>query len=131
MADAVTTDIVFSGGREYVMHITNLCDGTGESAVTKLDISALLTSAGAAPTAVALLEAKWTVQGFTYITLAWDHTTNDTMLRCAGNDYVTFRDVGGLLDPRSAGATGDIVLTTVGNTAGDTYDITLVFRLKT
>ena len=41
MADAVTSQIIFDGTRTAVMKFTNISDGTGESAVLKVDVSAL------------------------------------------------------------------------------------------
>ena len=41
MADAVTSQTIQDGARHVVMSFTNVSDGTGESAVTKVDVSAL------------------------------------------------------------------------------------------
>ncbi|HCX14412.1 MAG TPA: hypothetical protein DGZ24_03750, partial [Rhodospirillaceae bacterium] len=41
MADVVTTKTIEDGPRTAVMHFTNVSDGTGESAVAKVDVSAL------------------------------------------------------------------------------------------
>jgi hypothetical protein len=41
MADAVTSQTLIDGPTHAVMKFTNLSDGTGESAVTKVDVSAL------------------------------------------------------------------------------------------
>ena len=46
MADAVTSQTILdSGGRDLVMKFTNISDSTGESAVAKIDVSALTSSA--------------------------------------------------------------------------------------
>ena len=45
MADAVTTQTIIDGERNCVMKFTNVSDGTGESAVAKVDVSALATNA--------------------------------------------------------------------------------------
>lgn len=129
MADTVNVQTVFTG-RKHVLHLTNESDGTGESAVTKLDISGLTAPSGGAPTSVTLLEARWAVNSFNYVVLEWDHTTNDEMLVCSGNDYASFEGMGGLHDPGSTGGTGDVVLTTDGGADGASYDITLVFKLE-
>jgi hypothetical protein len=42
MADAVTSQTLVDGERNVVMKFTNLSDGTGEAAVTKVDVSALV-----------------------------------------------------------------------------------------
>ena len=41
MADAVTTQVLQDGERQYIAKFTNLSDGTGESKVTKIDVSTL------------------------------------------------------------------------------------------
>jgi len=41
MADAVTSQTIIDGSSKAVLKFTNVSDGTGESAVTKVDVSAL------------------------------------------------------------------------------------------
>ena len=41
MADAVTSQTIVDGDRYAVIKLTNVSDGTGESAVTKVDVSSL------------------------------------------------------------------------------------------
>ena len=139
MADAVTSNVIMSTPTHYVVHLTNICDTTGESAVAKVDKSGLTAQDGAEPASCDIEQVMWNVQGFTYIALHWAHTSPDVALLLAGSGYNDFRgrDAGvlnfnqtsGLLDPRSSGGTGDITLTTVGDQATDTYDITLWVRL--
>ena len=74
---------------------------------------------------------RWCLQGFTSVRLLWDHDTDDKALELSGSGYEDFRGDSflrtqkGLADPRTAGGTGDILLTTVGAVSGATYDITL------
>jgi len=131
MADTVNTDTIFAGTNRHVIHIQNKSDGTGESAVSKLDISGLIGPNGAAPSKVVLEEVNYNIVGFSSVQLFWDHTANDEMVTLpTGSGYLDFRSVGGKVDPASAGGTGDVLLTTVGASATSTYDITLAFRLK-
>ena len=128
MADTVNTQVVFNGQRRYTVHLTNESDGTGESAVTKVDISTLTDGAGdtATYTTVDLIESS--VWGFNYVALEWAHDTNDEIAVLFGqgvNDWYAF---GGKTDPQSTGGTGDIVLTTDGGADGSGYDITLHLR---
>ena len=46
MADAVTSQIINDnkGAKSILVKLTNISDGTGESAVTKVDVSALAKS---------------------------------------------------------------------------------------
>ena len=46
MADAVTSQTIQDGDRVAVMKFTNISDGSGESAVTKIDVSALQAESG-------------------------------------------------------------------------------------
>ena len=41
MADALTSQVIQDGGRTAVLKFTNVSDGSGESAVKKVDVSAL------------------------------------------------------------------------------------------
>ena len=41
MADAVTTQVLQDGERLYIAKFTNISDGTGETKVTKVDVSGL------------------------------------------------------------------------------------------
>ena len=46
MADTVTTQTIIDGERNCIMKFTNVSDGTGESAVAKVDVSALSSNSG-------------------------------------------------------------------------------------
>ena len=127
MSDAVTTTVTADGPRNYTVHLTNISDGTGESAVKKVDISA--TNVGPnlqdVATSFAIKDITWNVQGMDYVDILWDATTPVVAFICgAGNG---FDDFGGtkLNDPKATGTTGDIKLTTSGAVSGGSYDITL------
>lgn len=144
MADAVTTNVIKDATNHYIVHLTNISDGTGESAVLKVDKSSLLAIDGAEPASLDIDQVRWSIQGFASVRILWDHATDDVALVLSGNGYETFRHLTGndistishfnngdtlesgcLLDPRSAGGTGDILLTTNGGGASSSYDITL------
>ena len=56
MADAVTSQTIQDGERKAVLKFTNASDGTGESAVKKVDVSALESNTrGEACTAVTII----------------------------------------------------------------------------
>ena len=132
MADTVNTNVVFNGNRKYTANFTNVSDGTGETDVVKVDISALIGPDKVnAPTSVVIEQVQWSIQGFSSVRIEWDHTTDDEALVLgAGNGYLDFRSGGGLRDPRSAGGTGDVLFTTASAISGASYDITLFLRLK-
>lgn len=131
MADAVTTEYVYNGRRRKIIHLTNISDGTGESAVAKVDLSAITIGDGVTPTYSTVDMIDYAIQGFTSVRLFWDHTTDDEIaVLPAGVGTVHWSALGGKTDPRTTGGTGDIVLTTAGATSGATYDITIYLRPK-
>lgn len=131
MADTVDTLDIFKGTKKYVVRFTNISDGTGESAVAKVVKAGLTGPTGVAPSKLVVEEIYWSVQGFTSVRLHWNHTAADEIaVLSSGNGYMNPGKAGGLVDPASAGGTGDIQFTTAGAVVGATYDITLVIRLK-
>ena len=42
MADAVTSQTIFDGDKKVIQKFTNISDGTGESEVKKVDVSAMI-----------------------------------------------------------------------------------------
>lgn len=130
MGDTVNTNVIFSGNKRYVAKFTNISDGTGESAVAKVDKSELIGLTGAAPDSLVIEEAEWNVQGFSYVLIAWAHDTDDEAMVLSGSGYKDYRASGGIKDPESTGGTGDIVFTTAGGASGSSYDISLALRLK-
>lgn len=127
-ADAITNTVINASPDNYTVVLTSLSDGTGESAAVKVDLSGLT---GA--TAIAVKNVQWVSQGFTYFTLAWDHTADDVAAQIPNGDGEIDFTGGishiGLVDPDSAGGTGDLVLTTVGHDAGDSYTMVLTLKI--
>lgn len=120
MADTVTSQTLFNGSKRTVRAFTNLSDGTGESAVQKIDISGLT----GAPTKVKIVRVWYCVSGMS-LKILFDHGTDDTSLILQGDGCFDFRDFGGADDPASTGGTGDILFTTTGHTSGDSYTVVL------
>lgn len=125
MADAVTTQIIHDGRRNTVMKFTNISDGTGESDVNKVDVSAL----AGAPTRVAIERIHYTTSGMA-VRIEWDATTDVPAWLCAtdGDGTFDFSHFGGITNDAGTGVTGDVFFTTIGHTAGDTYTIILEMR---
>jgi|TARA_R110000851_G_scaffold55430_1_gene130078 hypothetical protein len=132
MADAVTSQTLIDGGKQAVMKFTNVSDGSGEAAVTKVDVSALGTSVdGDACTAVVIERIWWQCIGMK-VKILWDATTDAFCIELGENqsgdhDYSAF---GGLTNNAGSGKTGDVQFTTVGHTSADTYTIILYMRKK-
>lgn len=136
MADAVAVRTITDNPERIVVHLTNISDGTGESAVAKVDKSAIGAAIGGAEAASLDIErVQWMCDGM-QVRILWDHTTDDVALVLNGVGEMSFvaepgMSMGGggcLRDPRTSGGTGDILLTTSGHTSGDAYDILLWLR---
>jgi hypothetical protein len=128
MADAVTATTVIDGPKSAVIYCTNTSDGTGESAVTKVDVSALSAlQDGTACTGVRIEKITFTNVGMG-VKLLWDASTDviAAELPADYSDTLDYSDISGLPNAAAAGGkTGDIQLTTVGHGSGDTYSIVL------
>ncbi len=130
MADAVTTRVILDAYPHYVVQFTNASDGTGESAVKKIDKSTLAGALGVEPLAVDIEAIQFSVEGFNYITLLWDHGTDDTVAVLSGSNFFDYRGDGLNKDPTPRDSTGDILLTTDGAFDGASYNIILHCRMR-
>jgi len=132
MADAVTSQTLSDGDRTVVMKFTNISDGTGESSVKKVDVSALnANSNGDACTRVSITQVWYDVGGLR-AALEFDASSNVVGLVLGGSaaagttmGYMDFRSFNGIKNNAGSGITGDIDLTTHGHTAHDHYTIIL------
>ena len=129
MADAVSTTTIVDDDKRLVVQLTNLSDSTGESAVTKVDVSGLATRSfdGATCTGVKINKIFHSIVGFTQVQLFWDATTNTVAIALAqdSNGHMDFSTFGGLQNTSGSGKTGDILLTTIGAASNDSYVIVL------
>jgi len=130
MADTVDSIVLESTPKRYIVRLFNVYVDTGESAVVKVDKSGLVASNGLEPRDLIIDEIEWAIQGYSKVTLLWEHDTDDEAVVLTGNGYANYWSSGGLKDPRSSGGTGDIVCTTTGAAAGNSYNITLNCRLQ-
>lgn len=127
MADAVTNTTIYESATDLEIVLTNISDGTGESAVTKVDVSAL----SPACDEVALVRVDYATDGMA-VRLLWDATSDvlAALLPSSQHGHMNFAKGwrGCLRNNAGSGKTGDVQLTTVGATSGDTYWIRLIFR---
>ena len=126
MADAVTSQVVFDCTRTAVMKFTNISDGTGESAVLKVDVSALTGFQGQTCTGVNIVTLDAMTVGMG-VDILWDATTDVICYTIGADQFVSFdfARFGGITNNAGSGKTGDLMFTTVGATAGDRYTIVL------
>ena len=131
MADAVTSQTLFDGDKHVVMKFTNISDGTGESAVKKVDVSALESDInGNTCTSVAIEKIWWQCIGMK-VRLFFDATSDKFIIELGENQsgYHDYSEFGGISNNAAAsGKTGDIDFTTVGHSSADTYTIILKMR---
>lgn len=122
MADAVTTQTIQDGSKVLVQKFTNVSDGTGESAVVKVDVSALSQSSGTPK----IKKCHFSTSGMA-VDIYFDATADVLALTLPENEVGTldFTSFGGIPNNAGAGVTGDISFTTRGHTAGDTYTVIL------
>ena len=130
MADAVTSQTLFDGDTHVVMKFTNISDGTGESAVKKVDVSALESDIyGNTCTSVAIEKIWWQCIGMK-VRLFFDASSDKFIIELGENQsgYHDYSEFGGIKNNAGSGKTGDIDFTTVGHSSADTYTIILKMR---
>ena len=130
MADAVTSQTIQDGEKTAILKFTNVSDGSGESAVKKVDVSALATnSAGQTCTSVSVARIYWVTFGMS-VKLEFDATSNVLLVHLpadsTGDEYYDLFT--GIPNNAGSGVTGDIDLTTAGHSSGDAYTIILVLN---
>ena len=127
MADAVTSQTIIDGSRNCVMKFTNVSDGSGESAVVKVDVSALSpNAAGTSCSEVRVMRITHAIVGMS-VQMLLDATANVLLCDLAesSNGHLNFENFGGIPNNAGSGKTGDILFTTLGHSSGDTYSIIL------
>ena len=129
MADTVTTQTLLDGERLVIQKFTNISDGTGETNVIKVNVSALApNSYGVACTGLKINKI-WSSSHGLEVRILWEATTpflawlipqNTTYYMCFGEHF------GGITNNAGAtGNTGNITFTTSDASAGDMYTIVL------
>jgi hypothetical protein len=131
MADITTVTKISESTREVTFAFQyQYVDGGNESAVSKIDVSALGANAnGDACTGLRILECWWVINAMTVEVLA-DANTDIIVLHLdeGQSGYQDFNIFGGLPSTSTYGAsgTGDIKFTTTGaGAAGDAYQIVI------
>jgi len=114
MADSVAVKTIATGKDKSIFLLTNRSDGSGETGVTKIDISAL----PGAPSRVKISRLEWAVEGMR-VELYFDRSSADRAFICAGQGSL---GIEGIQDD-GTGGTGDIKLSTIGAAANATYSI--------
>lgn len=125
MADTVVNRTIHESKKRLVVRSEIQSDGVGSTDAILVDKSTFTGPNGLEPTKFLVQRIDWACDGMQVI-LEFDHTADDLLVSCDGNtsnsgffDFTNGGQFQGFVDPASAGATGDIVGTTVGHSAGD------------
>ena len=127
MADAVTSQTLLDGERLAIMKFTNISDGTGETAVTKVTVSSLTANAAGLPCTGVVVSKITSVCHGLEVRMYWDATTDvpfflSTINTNYQNDFSSF---GGITNNAGTGKNGNIVFSTADASSGDTYTVVL------
>jgi hypothetical protein len=127
MADAVTSQTLIDGERLAIMKFTNISDGTGETAVTKVNVANLANSgSGKACTGVIVNKITSVCHGME-VRMYWDASTDVPFFMTTINtNYENdFSSIGGITNNSGTGKNGNIVFSTADASSGDTYTVVL------
>lgn len=128
MPDSVETQVLDDGPVNAVLLFTNVSDGTGEVAATKVSLAAL----SASPNNLRIMRIRYATIGMG-VRVLWDGPTDKVawVLPADHAEDLDFDDIGGLQNKVAAtDATGDINFTTVGASSGDSYSVMLWVKKK-
>jgi hypothetical protein len=130
MADTITTQTVAdTSGVKYVIKLTNVSDGTGETLVKKVDASELtfMTEDGNRKISRVWYSVN-TANSKSAVEIVWDGATNSTALLLGGSGYMDLRTAGNEIVNNATTPTGDVLLSTKNYAIGDNYTIIAEFR---
>ncbi len=131
MADTVAVKTLFNSPNRLVVQLTNLSDGTGESAVVKVDKSTFTGPNGSEPTSLMIDKIVYDVSSMRVL-LQWDQTSDETIAVLQGDGIIDYSKRGRHAYNKGAntGGSGDILLTTANHSVGDGYHIILHLKKK-
>lgn len=130
MADVVSSKTIFNGSRKLIMQFTNLSDGTGEAAVVKVDKSTFVGPNGLEPSSLRVDRIEGDCSGME-LRIYCDHTSEITIAQIGmtGRFKIDYSASGGF-QTKGAGNSGDILFTTTGHAATDSYNIVIHMTKK-
>lgn len=126
-----TVKTLVSGKNKHVVNITHTWVTADETDVVVVDRSALTGPNGVLPGKIRIDRITWSISGtLETVRLEWDFGTDEVIANLSGAGY--WEPPGGL-SPSGTPATdteGDVLLTTTGGAANDSYMILLECTLK-
>lgn len=134
MANTITNTTLFRGKRRMVVQSNILIDTAAEMTdAIVVDKSTFTGPNGLEPGRLVLERIEFSCSGLQLL-LEFDHTADDPIAILEGQGFLDFsrfdNKYQGFIDPASAGATGDIVVTTLTAAVGDKASMLLFLRLK-
>lgn len=122
------------GFRRYILHLTNISDGSGESEASKFLLSEHYGPLGKIARRTVIEWIEYDVFGLD-VSLYWQREPGNVLIaRIPGGAVTTSGKIRGpLIDPGAGDGTdgtGNIVLTTANAASGDSYDIRMSIRVK-
>lgn len=128
MAVTSTAQTIVDGERNLVVKCKLTGDGTDVTALKIIDASAYSNPTPGVGASLKVVKVQSQMDGFTGA-LLWDADTDVEFLNIPDGEMTQdFSSVGGLVNNAGAGITGDIMLTTLGNAAGE--DGTIIIHMK-
>lgn len=125
MADVVATQVIQDGERLFIGKFTDISDGTGETAATKINVSTLSPNSFGRPCIAVKINKLWVQTVNMGVDILWDATTKLLCESVPSNVLYRMRydEFGGLPNNAGAGVTGNVLFTTIGAAAGSRYTI--------
>lgn len=130
MSDIVTTQtLVDTSGIKYVIKLTNISDGTGETDVTKITAASttFMTQDGSRKISKVWFSVN-TANPKSAVEIKWAGVTNSTALFLSGQGFFDFRESGDEITNNAITPNGNVLLSTKNFAAGDNYTLVIEFR---
>jgi hypothetical protein len=127
MADLVGTQTILDGERLYIAKFTNISDGTGETAVVKINPSTLSVNGWGRACNGVKINKIWSTTHGMEVRILWDATTDlFTWLIPQNTNYLMdFSMFGGLPNNGGTGSNVILLFTTSDASTGDMYSIVI------
>jgi hypothetical protein len=127
MADAVASQTLLDGERLFIAKFTNISDGTGETAVVKIDVTTLARNAFNLACNGVKINKIWATTHGMEVRILWDASTDvfAWLVPQNTNYLLDFSSFGGLQNNGGAGVNGNVLFTTSDASSGDMYTIVI------
>ena len=128
MAVTATLQTIHDGARNLVVKCKLTGDGSDVTVLKLIDASTYSSPTPGIGASLKVVKIESVMDGFT-AALLWDADADVEFCNIPNQEMTQdFNDIGGLVNNAGTGITGDIMITTVGNAAGE--DGTIVLHMK-